>query len=93
VSRLGCSTGRPAGEADTEGSISCAEQDAGGVQQRVDVCFLAAILAGRSDVTCILSAMEHGDPHAAEQLLLLPYDELRKLAAQMLAREKPGQSF
>ena len=35
-----------------------------------------------SDVTRILSAIEQGDPHAAEQLLLLVYDELRKLAAQ-----------
>lgn len=40
-----------------------------------------------------LSAMEQGEPHAAEQLLPLIYDELRKLAAQMLAREKPGQTL
>jgi RNA polymerase sigma factor (TIGR02999 family) len=46
-----------------------------------------------SDVTCILSAIEQGDPHAAEQLLLLVYDELRKLAAQKLAQEKPGQTL
>jgi hypothetical protein len=44
-----------------------------------------------TDVTCILSAIERGDAHAAEQLLPLVYDELRKLAAQRLAREKPGQ--
>ena len=43
-----------------------------------------------SDVTRILSAIEQGDPHAAEQLLPLVYDELRKLAAQKLAQEKPG---
>jgi RNA polymerase sigma factor (TIGR02999 family) len=43
-----------------------------------------------SDVTRILSAVEQGDPHAAEQLLPLVYDELRKLAAQRLAQEKPG---
>ena len=42
------------------------------------------------EVTRILSAIEHGDPHAAEQLLPLVYDELRRLAAQKLAREKPG---
>lgn len=42
------------------------------------------------DVTRILSAIEQGDPQAAEQLLPLVYDELRKLAAQKLAREKPG---
>jgi RNA polymerase sigma factor (TIGR02999 family) len=46
-----------------------------------------------SDVTRILSAIEHGDPHAAEQLLPLVYDELRKLAAAKLAGEKPGQTL
>ena len=46
-----------------------------------------------SEVTRILSAIEHGDPHAAEQLLPLVYDELRQLAAQKLAREKPGQTL
>src|SRR5246127_3620839 len=46
-----------------------------------------------SDVTCILSAIEQGDPRAAEQLLPLVYDELRKLAAQKLAHEKPGQTL
>ena len=46
-----------------------------------------------SDVTRILSAIEEGDPHAAEQLLPLVYDELRKLAAQKLAQEKPGQTL
>jgi RNA polymerase sigma factor (TIGR02999 family) len=45
------------------------------------------------DVTCILSAIEHGDAHAAERLLPLVYDELRKLAAQRLAQEKPGQTL
>jgi RNA polymerase sigma factor (TIGR02999 family) len=46
-----------------------------------------------SDVTGILSAIEQGDPHAAEQLLPLVYDELRKLAATRLAQEKPGQTL
>jgi len=46
-----------------------------------------------NDVTRILSAIEHGDPEAAEQLLPLVYDELRKLAAQRLAQEKPGQTL
>jgi RNA polymerase sigma factor (TIGR02999 family) len=46
-----------------------------------------------SDVTRILSAIERGDPSAAEQLLPLVYDELRKLAAQKLALEKPGQTL
>src|SRR5262249_32760788 len=44
-----------------------------------------------TDVTRILSAIDQGDPHAAEQLLPLVYDELRKLAAAKLAQEKPGQ--
>jgi RNA polymerase sigma factor (TIGR02999 family) len=46
-----------------------------------------------SEVTRILSAIEHGDPQAAAQLLPLVYDELRKLAAQRLAQEKPGQTL
>jgi RNA polymerase sigma factor (TIGR02999 family) len=46
-----------------------------------------------SDVTQILDAIEQGDPHAAKQLLPLVYDELRKLAAQKLAQEKPGQTL
>ena len=46
-----------------------------------------------TDVTRILSAIEQGDPHAAEQLMPLVYDELRKLAAQKLAQEKPGQTL
>jgi hypothetical protein len=46
-----------------------------------------------SDVTRILTAIEQGDPHAAEQLLPLVYDELRKLAAQRLSQEKPGQTL
>jgi RNA polymerase sigma factor (TIGR02999 family) len=44
-------------------------------------------------VTRILSAIEQGDPHAAAQLLPLVYDELRQLAAQKLAQEKPGQTL
>jgi RNA polymerase sigma factor (TIGR02999 family) len=46
-----------------------------------------------SDVTRILSAIEAGDPQAAERLLPLVYDELRQLAAQRLATEKPGQTL
>jgi len=46
-----------------------------------------------SEVTRILSAIDQGDPHAAEQLLPLVYDELRKLAAAKLAQEKPGQTL
>jgi RNA polymerase sigma factor (TIGR02999 family) len=46
-----------------------------------------------NEVTRILSAVEHGDPHAAEQLLPLVYDELRRLAAQKMAQEAPGQTL
>src|SRR5213592_986041 len=46
-----------------------------------------------NEVTRILSAIEQGDSHAAEQLLPLVYDELRKLAAERMAQEKPGQTL
>jgi RNA polymerase sigma factor (TIGR02999 family) len=46
-----------------------------------------------SEVTRILSAIESGDSHAADQLLPLVYDELRKLAAAKLAQERPGQTL
>jgi RNA polymerase sigma factor (TIGR02999 family) len=46
-----------------------------------------------ADLTQILNDIEQGDPHAAEQLLPLVYEELRRLAAQKLAQEKPGQTL
>jgi|SRR5215831_8313712 len=46
-----------------------------------------------ADVTRILSAIEQGDPHAAAELLPLVYDELRRLAAEQMAHEKPGQTL
>jgi RNA polymerase sigma factor (TIGR02999 family) len=46
-----------------------------------------------SDVTRILSAIEQGDPQAADQLLPLVYEELRRLAARRLSHEKPGQTL
>ena len=46
-----------------------------------------------NEVTRILSAIEQGEPRATEQLLPLVYDELRRLAAQRLAQEKPGQTL
>jgi RNA polymerase sigma factor (TIGR02999 family) len=46
-----------------------------------------------SDVTRILTAIEQGDPKAAQELLPLVYEELRRLAAQRLAREAPGQTL
>src|SRR5262245_1147373 len=51
------------------------------------------MLHAMSAVTRILSATSAGDPSPAEQLLPLGYDELRKLAAQRLAQEKPGQTL
>src|SRR5688572_25522799 len=50
-------------------------------------------MAVMADVTRILAAIEQGDPKAAAELLPLVYDELRKLAAQRLASEKPGQTL
>src|SRR5215468_6165483 len=46
-----------------------------------------------SEITQVLSAIERGDPRAAEQLLPLVYEELRKLASQRLAQEQPGQTL
>lgn len=46
-----------------------------------------------NEVTRILSAIDQGDPHAAEQLLPLVYQELRQLGAVQLLREKPGQTL
>ena len=51
------------------------------------------IMIGMPDVTRILEQIQHGDPHAAEHLLPLVYDELRRLAAQKMAHEKPGQTL
>jgi RNA polymerase sigma factor (TIGR02999 family) len=48
---------------------------------------------GMSDVTRILDALSAGEPGSTEQLLPLVYDELRRLAAQQLARERPGQTL
>jgi RNA polymerase sigma factor (TIGR02999 family) len=55
--------------------------------------FRGSVRAGMSDVTRILSAIEQGDPQASEQLLPLVYEELRRLAAQKIAEEKPGQTL
>jgi RNA polymerase sigma factor (TIGR02999 family) len=46
-----------------------------------------------SDVTSLLSALSQGNPHAASRLLPLVYEELRKLAAQRMAQEQPGQTL
>src|SRR3954447_10101264 len=55
--------------------------------------FLDLSVPPMSEVTRILSAIEQGDPHAAAELLPLVYDELRNLAAQKLAQERPGQTL
>jgi RNA polymerase sigma factor (TIGR02999 family) len=57
------------------------------------VILRAVILDRMTEVTRILEAIEQGDRHAANQLLPLVYEELRRLAAQKLAREKPGQTL
>lgn len=54
---------------------------------------LLQLSTAMSDVTQILANIEQGDPHAGEQLLPLVYDELRRLAAQKLAHEQPGQTL
>jgi hypothetical protein len=63
------------------------------VGKKISLDFSRSWVPLMNDVTRVLSAMEQGDPHAAEQLLPLVYEELRKLAAQKLAQEKPGQTL
>jgi ECF sigma factor len=46
-----------------------------------------------TEVTHVLAAIEQGDPHAAEQLPPLVYDELRRIAAHRLAQDKPGETL
>jgi RNA polymerase sigma factor (TIGR02999 family) len=60
---------------------------------RLSVPERSVILDRMSEVTRILSSIEQGDPTAAEQLLPLVYEELRQLAAQKLAQEKPDQTL
>lgn len=61
--------------------------------QRAPTAGETANRCGMPDATQLLQAIEQGDPRAAEQLLPLVYEELRKLAAQKLAQEKPGQTL
>ncbi len=63
------------------------------VGEDVPLHFSSVWVPPMNEVTRILSAIDQGDPHAAEQLLPLVYQELRKLAAQKLAQEKPGQTL
>src|SRR5438046_1796506 len=64
-----------------------------GVGEKIPLGIANVWVLPMNEVTRVLSAIEGGDPHAAEQLLPLVYDELRKLAAQKLAHEKPGQTL
>jgi len=59
----------------------------------VDVVAGPACVLRMNDVTGILSAIDEGDPRASEELLTLVYDELRRVAAAQLARERPGQTL
>ena len=62
-------------------------------QRPVAVMQSAVYHTPMTEVTRILGEIHRGDPHAAERLLPLVYDELRKLATQKIAREKPGQTL
>ena len=69
------------------------ERRSSGIGPGRDAAGWSGTPTGMRDVNHILSAIEQGDPHAAEQLLPLVYDELRRLASQKLAQEKPGQTL
>jgi RNA polymerase sigma factor (TIGR02999 family) len=60
---------------------------------RLTTWFRRGTLAGMSEVSRLLSAIEQGDAHASGRLMPLVYDELRQLAAQKLAQERPGQTL
>src|SRR5689334_1395252 len=64
-----------------------------GTGEHLSLCLACIRGPPMNEVTRVLSAIEGGDPHAAEQLLPLVYDELRKLAAQRLIQERPGQTL
>jgi RNA polymerase sigma factor (TIGR02999 family) len=70
--------------------MECVRQVACGYAQG---SFEGSFGADMTDVTRILSAIEQGDPQASEQLLPLVYEELRRLAAQKMAQENPGQTL
>ncbi|HZR20234.1 MAG TPA: sigma-70 family RNA polymerase sigma factor [Verrucomicrobiae bacterium] len=64
-----------------------------GAQRRDAVCCAKPQADEMSDATVMMAAIEAGDPKAAEQLLVLVYDELRRVAASKLAQEAPGQTL
>ncbi len=68
-------------------------QKTGGAQVIHDVSSARPQAGSMNDATLMLAAIEEGDPKAAEQLLVLVYDELRRLAASKIAQEAPGQTL
>jgi RNA polymerase sigma factor (TIGR02999 family) len=64
-----------------------------GAQRKDALCWAKPQADDMSDATIMMAAIEAGDPNAAEQLLVLVYDELRRLAASKLAHEAPGQTL
>jgi RNA polymerase sigma factor (TIGR02999 family) len=75
-------------------ALPFAKSENGSGAQRVDEVCSSRSQAGRmSDATVMLAAIEAGDSKAAEQLLVVVYDELRRLAASKLAQEAPGQTL
>lgn len=68
-------------------------QNRDGARNRPELCSTQRLLDNMGEATVMLSAVEAGEPQAAEQLLVLIYDELRRLAASKLAQEAPGQTL
>jgi len=68
-------------------------ENGGGVRRVDEACWGASESSNMSDATVMLAAIEAGDSKAAEQLLVIVYDELRRLAASKLALEAPGQTL
>ena len=64
-----------------------------GARPKDELCWAKPRAYDMSDATIMMAAIEAGDPKAAEQLLVLVYDELRRLAASKLAQEAPGQTL
>jgi len=64
-----------------------------GARRNDELCSTKPQAVDMSDATIMMAAVEAGDPKAAEQLLVLVYDELRRLAASKLAQEAPGQTL
>jgi RNA polymerase sigma factor (TIGR02999 family) len=68
-------------------------QNLNGARKGHELCSAQRLMDNMSDATVMLAAIEAGEPKAAEQLLVLVYDELRRLAASKLAQEAPGQTL